>query len=52
MTRAKFAFEKLDAGMSNRQIVAKDTPDGRHLIFPSQYRRERPIPSHPEIFAS
>jgi hypothetical protein len=32
--------------------IAEDTPDGRHLIFPSQYRRERPIPSYPEVFVS
>src|SRR3954454_23436521 len=32
--------------------IAEDTPEGRHLIFPSQYRRERPIPKHPEIFVS
>ncbi|HEX8116093.1 MAG TPA: DUF4365 domain-containing protein, partial [Pyrinomonadaceae bacterium] len=25
---------------------------GRQLIFPSQYRRERPIPAYPEIFVS
>jgi WD40 repeat protein len=32
--------------------IAEDTPEGRHLIFPSQYRREKEIPSHPEIFVS
>jgi WD40 repeat protein/DNA-directed RNA polymerase subunit RPC12/RpoP len=32
--------------------IAEDTPEGRHLIFPSQFRRERPIPTHPEIFVS
>jgi len=32
--------------------IAEDTPDGKQLIFPSQYRRERPIPEHPEIFVS
>lgn len=32
--------------------IAEDTPEGRHLVFPSQYRRERPIPQHPEIFVS
>jgi GTPase SAR1 family protein/DNA-directed RNA polymerase subunit RPC12/RpoP len=32
--------------------IAEDTPDGRQLIFPSQYRRERAIPAHPEIFIS
>ncbi len=32
--------------------IAEDTAEGRHLIFPSQFRRERPIPQHPEIFVS
>jgi hypothetical protein len=32
--------------------IAEDTPSGRQLIFPSQYRRERPIPEHPQIFVS
>jgi len=32
--------------------IAEDTSAGRQLIFPSQYRRERPIPAHPEIFVS
>lgn len=32
--------------------IAEDTPEGRQLVFPSQYRRERPIPQHPEIFVS
>lgn len=32
--------------------IAEDTPEGKQLIFPSQYRRERPIPEHPEIFVS
>ena len=32
--------------------IAEDTPDGRHLVFPSQYRRERDIPKHPDIFVS
>ena len=32
--------------------IAEDTPDGRQLIFPSEYRRERPIPAHPEISVS
>jgi len=32
--------------------IAEDTPQGRQLIFPSQYRRERDIPAHPEIFVS
>ena len=32
--------------------IAEDTPQGRHLVFPSQYRRERPFPTHPEVFVS
>jgi WD40 repeat protein/GTPase SAR1 family protein len=32
--------------------IAEETPEGRHLVFPSQYRRERPIPAHPEVFVS
>ena len=32
--------------------IAEDTQDGRHLVFPSQYRRERDIPKHPNIFVS
>ena len=32
--------------------IAEETSDGRHLIFPSQYRRDRQIPSHPEIYVS
>ena len=29
----------------------QDTPKGRHLVFPSQYRREKDIPHEPDIFA-
>lgn len=32
--------------------IAEDTPKGRHLIFPSQYRREKDIPRTPDIFVS
>ncbi|NIM12342.1 MAG: DUF4365 domain-containing protein [Candidatus Aminicenantes bacterium] len=32
--------------------IAEDTPKGKQLIFPSQYRRERDIPQYPEIFVS
>jgi len=32
--------------------IAEDTDQGKQLIFPSQYRRERDIPVHPEIFVS
>ncbi len=32
--------------------IAEETPHGRHLVFPSQYRREKDIPRDPEIFVS
>ena len=32
--------------------IAEDTDRGKQLIFPSQYRRELDIPTHPEIFMS
>jgi hypothetical protein len=32
--------------------IAEHTPEGKQLIFPSQFRRDRPIPKHPEIFIS
>ncbi len=32
--------------------IAEDTDQGKQLIFPSQYRRERDIPVHPGIFVS
>lgn len=32
--------------------IAENTVAGKQLIFPSQYRRERSIPTHPEIFVS
>jgi WD40 repeat protein len=32
--------------------IAEETPEGRHLVFPSQYRRERQIPSHPDILVA
>lgn len=31
---------------------AEDMPGGRHLVFPSQYRREKDLPRDPEIFVS
>jgi WD40 repeat protein len=38
--------------LDNSLCIAEETPEGRHLVFPSQYRREREIPGHPEIFVS
>jgi small GTP-binding protein len=38
--------------LDNALCIAEETPEGKHLIFPSQYRRERDIPTHPEIFIS
>lgn len=32
--------------------IAEDTPHGRHLVFPSQYRREKDTPKDPHIFVS
>nr|VFK59649.1 MAG: protein of unknown function (DUF4365) [Candidatus Kentron sp. TUN]VFK68073.1 MAG: protein of unknown function (DUF4365) [Candidatus Kentron sp. TUN] len=32
--------------------IAEDTSDGRQLVFPSQYRRERDIPWEPDVFVS
>jgi WD40 repeat protein len=32
--------------------IAEETPHGRELVFPSQYRREKDIPHDPNIFVS
>ena len=32
--------------------IAEETPHGRHLVFPSQYRREKDLPRDPDIFVS
>lgn len=32
--------------------IAEDTQQGRHLVFPSQYRREKELPRDPVIFVS
>jgi WD40 repeat protein len=32
--------------------IAEETPQGRQLVFPSQYRREKDIPWEPAIFVS
>ena len=32
--------------------IAEETAHGRHLVFPSQYRREKDIPHEPDIFVS
>ncbi len=32
--------------------IAEETPQGRHLVFPSQYRREKDIPHEPDVFVS
>jgi WD40 repeat protein/GTPase SAR1 family protein len=32
--------------------IAEETPQGRHLVFPSQYRREKEIPWEPDVFVS
>ncbi|MCP5103553.1 MAG: DUF4365 domain-containing protein [bacterium] len=38
--------------MDKSLCIAEETPKGKQLVFPSQYRRERTIPTHPEIFVS
>jgi hypothetical protein len=30
--------------------IAEDSPHGRHLVFPSHYRRKKNIPHEPDIF--
>jgi RNase P subunit RPR2 len=32
--------------------IAEETPHGRYLVFPSQYRREKDIPWEPDVFVS
>jgi hypothetical protein len=32
--------------------IAEDTPQGQHLVFSSQYRREKEIPHEPDTFVS
>ena len=32
--------------------IAEETPHGRHLVFPSQYRRDKEIPKDPAVFVS
>jgi GTPase SAR1 family protein len=38
--------------LDNSLCIAEDTPRGRQLVFPSQYRREKDIPWEPEAFVS
>jgi RNase P subunit RPR2 len=38
--------------LDNSLCIAEDTPQGRHLVFPSQYRREKDIPWEPGVFVS
>jgi len=38
--------------LDNSLCIAEDTPQGRHLVFPSQYRREKDIPWEPNVFVS
>jgi DNA-directed RNA polymerase subunit RPC12/RpoP len=38
--------------LDHSMCIAEETPQGRHLVFPSQYRRERDIPSEPNVFVS
>lgn len=38
--------------LNHSLCIAEDTPHGRHLVFPSQYRREKDLPRDPDIFVS
>jgi len=38
--------------LDHSMCIAEDTPQGRLLVFPSQYRRENDIPWEPGIFVS
>lgn len=38
--------------LDNSLCIAEETPQGRHLVFPSQYRREKDMPRDPDIFVS
>jgi GTPase SAR1 family protein len=38
--------------LNHSLCIAEDTPQGRHLVFPSQYRREKDIPWEPGVFVS
>lgn len=38
--------------LDHSMCIAEDTPQGRHLVFPSQYRREKDIPWEPNVFVS
>ncbi|MBS4098683.1 MAG: TIR domain-containing protein [Sulfuricella sp.] len=32
--------------------IAEDTPHGRHLVFPSQYRHDKDTPKNPDLFVA
>ena len=38
--------------LDNSLCIAEDTPQGRQLVFPSQYRRDKDIPWEPNVFVS
>lgn len=38
--------------LNHSLCIAEETPHGRHLVFPSQYRREKDLPRDPDIFVS
>ena len=38
--------------LDHSRCIAEDTAQGRELVFPSQYRREKDIPHDPNIFVS
>lgn len=38
--------------LDHSRCIAEDTAQGRQLVFPSQYRREKDIPWEPDVFVS
>ena len=38
--------------LNHSLCIAEETPHGRHLVFPSQYRHEKDLPRDPDIFVS
>lgn len=38
--------------LNHSLCIAEETPHGRHLVFPSQYRRDKDLPHEPDIFVS
>ena len=51
-TRNFFCGRMLQTFLYHSLCIAEDTAQGRHLVFPSQYRREKDIPWDPVVFVS